>query len=61
MYYENFEFLTVNDVMDLLCIGRNTAYSLLNSGQLKGFRIGRSWRITREAINDYVLNQTTHH
>ena len=49
MYYENFEFLTVNDVMDLLCIGRNTAYSLLNSGQLKGFRIGRSWRITREA------------
>ena len=60
MYHDSFEFLTVNDVMDLLCIGRNTAYHLLNSGQLKGFRIGRSWRITRDALNDYVLNHTAH-
>lgn len=60
MYHDNFDFFTVNDIMDLLCIGRNTAYHLLNSGQLKGFRIGRSWRITRDALNDYVLSQTIH-
>ncbi len=49
------EILTVNEVMDLLCIGKNTIYSLLNSGELQGFRIGRTWKIPREALVSYIL------
>lgn len=41
------EYLTPREVMDLLYIGKNTLYKLLNSGELKGSRIGRQWRVRR--------------
>ncbi|MCG4705170.1 helix-turn-helix domain-containing protein [Flavonifractor plautii] len=31
--------------MDILGVGKNTVYRLLNSGQLPAIRIGRSWKI----------------
>jgi excisionase family DNA binding protein len=47
--------LTPLEVMDILGIGKNTVYSLLSSGRLKGFRIGRSWRITSDAVEDFLM------
>lgn len=47
--------LTPADIMDILGIGKNTAYRLLASGQLKGFRIGRSWRITGDALEEFLM------
>ena len=53
------EILTVNDVAEILYVGRNTIYDLLNSGQLKGFRIGsKSWRIPRQCLNEYILEKS---
>lgn len=52
------EYLTPREVMDLLYIGKNTLYRLLNSGELKGFRIGRLWRVTRESLQTYVRRTT---
>lgn len=51
------EILTVDDVMELLYIGRNTVYHLLNSGQLKAFRIGRTWKIPKDCLTDYILTK----
>ena len=48
------EYLTPKEVMDLLYIGKNTLYGLLNSGELKGFRVGRQWRITKGALQGYA-------
>ena len=42
--------LTAAEAMDILGVGKNTMYRLLNSGQLHGVRIGRSWRISMDAI-----------
>lgn len=59
-YYERTEqytILTPADIMDILNIGKNTAYELLNSGKLKGFRVGRSWRITTEALEEFLLGK----
>lgn len=53
---EQYAVLTPQDVMDILDIGKNTAYALLNSGKLQGFRVGRSWRITSEALEEFMLN-----
>lgn len=47
------EYLTPREVMDLLYIGKNTLYKLLNSGELKGFRIGKQWRVCREALTEF--------
>ena len=51
------EILTVEDVMELLYVGKNTVYSLLQSGQLKGFRLGRSWRIPRESLSKFIMER----
>ena len=37
------EYLTPREVMNLLCIGKNTFYRLVNSGELPAFRIGKLW------------------
>ncbi len=46
--------LTPLEVMDLLGVGKNTIYRLLNSGELRGFRIGRGWRITEESLREFM-------
>lgn len=49
------DILTVEEVCDILMIGRNRAYELLNKGELKGFRIGkRSWRIPKDRVQEYI-------
>ena len=48
------EYLTPREVMDLLYIGKNTLYKLLGSGELKGFRIGRQWRVAKQELKKYT-------
>lgn len=52
---ERYTVLTPTDVMNALNIGKNTVYELLNSGQLRGFRIGRGWRISAEELERFIL------
>ncbi|XXM72147.1 helix-turn-helix domain-containing protein [Lysinibacillus sphaericus] len=33
------------------------AYKLLNSGEIKGFRVGRSWRIPRTSLEEFIINR----
>ncbi len=49
------DFLTVEELCELLKIGHNAAYALLNSGKLKAIRNGRVWRIPKQAIVDYIF------
>lgn len=53
------EYLTPREVMDLLYIGKNTLYKLLNSGELKGFRVRKQWRITKGALQEYADRRAT--
>ncbi len=52
------DILTAEDVSEILMIGMNRTYSLLNSGMIKGFRIGKKWRIPRDAVREYILCQS---
>ena len=45
---------TPMEVMDILNIGKNTMYTLLNTGELKGFRVGRSWRISAQSLEQFM-------
>ncbi len=49
--------ITVEELCEKLLIGRNAAYSLLASGKLKGFRIGRIWKIPKESVSEYIIDQ----
>lgn len=46
--------LTVEDLMPVLCIGRNAAYDLVRSGQIRSLRIGHQIRIPREAVVSFI-------
>lgn len=51
---DNNDILRIEDVMEYLNIGKNTIYGLLQSGELKAFRIGKLWKIPRKALEEYV-------
>ena len=56
---ENYaEILTVEEMCEVLRIGYNTAYKLLNAGKLKGYRNGRTWRIPKIAIIEYIKERS---
>lgn len=48
------EILTVDDLCEVLAIGANAAYQLLNDGSIPAFRIGRRWKIPKEAVRQYI-------
>jgi excisionase family DNA binding protein len=47
------DVLKVMEVADELRIGRNQAYELVRSGQLRAVRIGQAIRVTREALDAF--------
>jgi excisionase family DNA binding protein len=47
------DVLKVVEVADELRIGRNQAYELVRSGQLRAVRIGQAIRVTREALDEF--------
>ena len=51
---ERYAVLTPAEVMTILGIGKNAVYGLLNSGKLRGFRIGRSWRISSQELDRFL-------
>ena len=46
--------MRVEDLMPVLRIGRNAAYERVRSGNIRSIRVGRSIRIPREAVIDYL-------
>jgi excisionase family DNA binding protein len=46
--------LTVEEVADLLGIGRTTAFRLVKTGEIESVRIGRLRRIHIDAVNAYA-------
>ena len=48
--------LSVSEVAEYLGVGKNRVYELLNAGKLKGFRMGSTWKISRMALENYILN-----
>ncbi len=48
------EILTLNEMCEILNIGKNTAYRLLNSKEVNGFKIGHVWKISRKSLEYYI-------
>lgn len=51
------DLLTADETAEVLKIGKNNLYKLLESGQLKAYRNGRVWRIPRLFVEQYILTQ----
>ena len=53
----NQTLITVEELCEILMIGKNAAYRLLKEGKIKSFRIGRIWKIPRAGIDKYISEQ----
>ena len=51
------DILTTDEAAEVLRVGYNGLYELLNSGELKGYRQGRVWRIPKLAVQEYILKR----
>ena len=49
--------ITIDELCELLMIGRNAAYKLLTTGKIKSFKIGRVWKIPRDSVQSYIKEQ----
>ena len=58
MFNDFGDILSVEEVCEALKIGANQAYDLLNNGKLKGFKQGRIWKTPRQALIQYVVEQS---
>lgn len=51
------DVITVSELMEMLHIGRNAAYTLLKEGAIKSFRIGRRYIIPKVSVISYILRE----
>lgn len=54
MFKEYGDVVTVDDLCEMLNVGKNRAYDLLSSGEIKSKRIGRVWKIPKKAVEDFL-------
>ncbi|MBS6963185.1 helix-turn-helix domain-containing protein [Veillonella sp.] len=48
------DILTVDDLCEVLRIGKNAAYKLINSGKIKCYRMNRVWKIPKVSVIEYI-------
>lgn len=54
MFNEYSDIITVDELCEMLRIGRNKAYELLRSKKIKAFQCGRLWMISKQAVEEFV-------
>lgn len=49
---------TLDEVCDILHITKRTLYNYISAGKINAFKMGKYWRITDEALRDFVSKDT---
>jgi excisionase family DNA binding protein len=48
------DILTIKELTEFLKVSESTIKRALKSGELQGFKVGRDWRIEREAVIKWI-------
>lgn len=49
---------TLEEIADMLKVTRRTLYTYVKSGKLKAVKLERFWRVSEEALQDFLQNRT---
>ena len=52
------DVLSVKQLCEILDIGKNTAYKLLQSGEIKNIKIGKIYKIPKKEVRRYINRLT---
>ena len=58
MFQEYSDVVSIDELCDMLKIGKNKAYYLLRSGTIGGFKEGRIWKIPKFVVVDYIQKRS---
>jgi excisionase family DNA binding protein len=50
--------LTPRQVAEQLVVSERTVIRLIERGELRGIRVGRQWRVPKEALEDYLRGES---
>ena len=50
------DILSVEDLCEILSIGKNTAYRLLKAEEIKSVRIGKIYKIPKKYVKEYIFS-----
>lgn len=53
------QFLTPQEVADLLRVSSMTVYRLIRSGELRAVRVGKAYRLLEEDVDAYLADRFT--
>ncbi len=48
------EMLTIQQILERLQVSDETVYRYIKSGSLKAVRVGGLWRVTEDALNEFL-------
>ena len=57
-YDDTSQLMSPPELATYLGIGRNLAYQLLNEGVIKGFKIGKQWKVSKQAVDLYIAQMS---
>jgi len=50
------KFLTIAEVAGVMRVSKMTVYRLVHNGELPAVRVGRSFRVSEDDVNEYIKN-----
>ena len=51
------EFMTVSEVADLMRVSSMTVYRLIKAGEIRAARVGKSYRIRENDVDQYLADR----
>ena len=58
MFEQYNDLVTVEELCEMLTIGKNSAYEILASGKIRAFKHNRIWKIPKVAVINYILGES---
>ncbi len=55
MFLDYPDVVSVEQLQEMLNVGKNTAYKLINDGDIKSIKIGRTYKIPKQFVADFLL------
>lgn len=46
--------MEIDGLCEVLDIGKNSAYQLLNDGEIDAFKVGTVWKIPKKSVEEYI-------
>ncbi|MCH5296898.1 MAG: helix-turn-helix domain-containing protein [Ruminococcus sp.] len=58
IFSEYDDILSIEDIMEMLHIGKNTVYSLLKNNEIRNLKIGKRYIIPKQSVINFITAVT---